>query len=274
MKWHYDLCGAEPIIRDIPVYSAAIICKGTPMSSGVTATELNNGRAIVATGTALARIIGVTNEEVTAADALAVNATGHEHYAKLIINPYAVYLAQYDVSDTYDITNTVASATGVELTSADNGEVNQTGFWLYVTNNVGTYTAGGFGNLFCAGAVTAATGYTATTGYTSGLKATTTSDHFIAMYARYGATIANGTVNLVVNNTTGLTTDIAGQYATSATGHAVVLENYIVSKARPMEPLVNSRHSGYNYAGEDPDFYADVFLADSVLRATYTRAIA
>jgi len=272
MHFHYDLTQAEPILRDIPVYAnAAIITKGTPMESGVTATEVNNGRAIVATGSTLTNIIGVTNEEISAANATAVLATGFETYAKHIINPLAVYLTQYATSASYDVAITTADSTGKSVTSSDQGNANMTGYWVYITN-IGS-SVGGYGNLFCSGAVTSTTAMTAVTSYDDNLSANIVNDTFISMHPRYGAGVAGGNIDLVMSTTAYGTTTISGQVAGAGSGAVVVLENYIQSKARPLEPLVISRHSGYNYKSEAPTFWADVFLPEQVVFGTYTRAI-
>lgn len=262
MRYHYDVTGAEAIVRDIPVYAAQAIPEGIAMGAGVTATEVNNGRAIVATGTELARIIGVTNETVSAANALAVLATGYENYAKLIINPFAIWLTKYDTAASYDIALTGADATGKSCTAADIGNANETGFWVYITD-VGGSTAG-FGNLFCTGAVTGTTVLTAVTDYDNSLSANAIGDTMILMHPRYGAGVAGGNIDLV-NSSATVEATISGQVAGAGSGAAVVLENYITSKQRPLEPLVISRHSGINYKGEDPDFYADVFLPEHML---------
>ncbi len=270
MHFHYDLTQAEPILRDIPVYSTGIITKGTPMESDAIAT-VANGRAIPATGTALERIIGVTNEEISAANATAVAATGFETFAKIIVNPYAIYLTRYDQGASYDVPITTAASDGKSVTSADQGVANMVGYWVYITN-VGS-SVGGYGNLFCSGAVTSTTAMTAVTDYDNDLAANIVGDTFISMHPRYGAGVADGNIDLVLSTTANGTTTISGQVAGAGSGAAVVLENYITSKSRPMEPLVISRHSGYNYKGEAPQFWADVYLAETVLGGTYARSI-
>jgi hypothetical protein len=250
------------ICRDIPVYAAQAIPCGIPMCSGPVATEVNNGRAIVATGTSLANIIGVTNEAVTAANALAVLATGYETYAKIIINPFAIWLTQYDTGAAYDVALTSADATGKTITTADLGNNNQTGYWSYITSTGSS--SNGFGNLFCAGAATTTTVLTAVTDYDDDLKANAIGDTTILMFPRYGAGVVGGNIDLVCSSATAEAT-ISGQVAGAGSGAAIVLENYIVSSRRPMEPLVISRHSGKNYAAENPKFYADVFMPEHLL---------
>jgi hypothetical protein len=255
MRWHYDVTGAEPILRDIPVYAAAALTRDTAMCSGAVATEVNNGRAIVAAPTVLSNIIGVLQEDVTAAKALAVLATGYENYAKHIINPFAVWFAKYSQLTADLGTTNAADTTGKTVTAADTGAANQTGYWVYISSLGGTLLTGGYGNLFCVGAATGTTVMTAVTDYDDHLNGNIVGDRFIAMYPRYGATAVGGSVNLATN-----CIDVAGTVATAATGSAIVLENYIAQVNGPMEPLVIKQHSGNVY--KNSQFYADLMFSE------------
>jgi len=258
MRWHYDVTGAEPIIRDIPVYSSGALIEGQPMMSGPVATDVNNGRSIPAVATVVKNIIGVLQEPVTAANALAVVLTGYEKYAKHIINPFAVWLAEYSQTTTDTIILTGADATGKTCTSADFGTDHETGCWDYITSQgVGT----GHGNLFCVGAITTTTVHTAVTDYDDYLKANAIGDYDLILHARYGATVAAGTVNL----SAAALNKITGHLATECTGAMMVLENYIEGNGIPMQPLVISQHSGNNYKGDAPRFYGDVVFQNHLL---------
>jgi hypothetical protein len=260
MKWHYDVTGAEPIIRDIPVYNSGAITRGTAMCSGPVATEVNNGRSIIASPAVLSNIIGVIQEDVTAANALAVLATGFETYAKHIINPFAVWLAEYATGASDDIAITTASATGKSVTAPDTGDANQTGSWVYITG-VGS-SIGGKGNLFCVGGATGTTVLTAVTDYDDYLKANIVSDTFITLHPRYGATVVGGSVSL---DSTSI--KVQGLLASGNTGAALILENYIESAVRSLQPLVISTHSGINFASENPRFYGDLMFSEHLLAA-------
>ena len=260
MNWHYDVTGAEPIIRDIPVYAAAALTRGTAMCSGPVATAVNPGRSIVADPVVLSNIIGVLQEDVTAANALAVAATGYETFAKHIINPFAVYLAAYSELTADQNTVSVADSTGKTITAADTGTADQEGYWFYVTDYASS--TGGFGNLFCAGATTGTTVLTAVTSYDDYLNGNVINDRYIGLYARYGATAVGGAVNLATN-----AKDLAGPVATGPAGSAIVLENYIESSRRSLTPLVISEFSGKNYKSEDPRFYGDVMFSEHLLVA-------
>ena len=64
LKWHYDVTGAEPIIRDTRIYNSGALERGTAMCAGPVATAENTGCAIVADGDVLSNIIGVLQEDV------------------------------------------------------------------------------------------------------------------------------------------------------------------------------------------------------------------
>ena len=254
MKFHYDVSGAEPIIRDIRVYSASTaLTVGSAMCAGAVGTAENCGCAILADPDVLSNIIGVLQETITAANALGVVAEGVDKYGKILINPLAVYLAKYSTAaadDTVTSTTTAKTLTGTCVTDHERG-------WAYVTDT-GSST-GGFGNLFQIGASTSTTAIVAATSYDDNMTATNTSDTFIVMPAPYTADVAGGGIDLATN-----AIDLSG-YAGTGAGACMVLENYITSKHRPLEPLVCSRHSGYNYKSEDPTFYGDIMFPEHLL---------
>lgn len=259
MQWHYDVTGAEPILRDIRVYNVGALNKGTVMASGPVATAENCGAAIKANAAVLSNIIGVLNEDLTAAQALSVVATGVDKYGKLIINPFAVYLAKYSKLAADDLAITAADATGKTITAAAFVTDHERS-WAYITNVGGT--ANGFGNLFQVGAVTGTTVLTAATSFDDNLAGNAIGDTVIVTHADYGADVAGGSVNLATN-----CEDLQGYTGAAAAGAGMVLDVYISSKNRPMEPLVCARHSGSNYKNEDPDFYGDVMFSEHLLAA-------
>ena len=264
MKYHWDLTGAEAILKDYPIYSAAAVPNGTVMCAGPIATNENCGRVIVATGTALQNIVGVTNEAVTAANALGVIATGVENYVQMIINPFAVWLTEYNTAAAYDIAVTSADTTGKTLTATDTGNQDQCHYWAYITDTGSS--VGGYGNLFCVGADSGGTTVlTAMTSYDDNLAGNIVGDTFILMHAPLMEGVAAGNIDLVTSTTA--ETTISGQVAGAGTGAALVVETYIKSDYRPLESLVVSRHSGYNYKSEDPKFYADVYMCEHLFGA-------
>lgn len=255
MRYHYDVTGAEVILRDIPVYGAAALPYGALMASGPVATTVNNSRSILADPAVMSNVIGVLNEDVSAADALAVVLTGVENYAKHIINPGAVYLADYAAAAT--VTTNGADVTGKTLTSADSGVANQVGCWCYVK------TGDGIGNLFMTGAVTGTTVMTAVTDYDDNLAGNASGDTYITTHLRYGSTVVGGDIDLDATLTL-----VNGVVAAGATGAAICLENYITSQVRPLEPLVIATHSGTNYAAEEAkglQLSADLWFPEHLL---------
>jgi hypothetical protein len=262
LKWHYDMCGAEPIIRDIRVYNSGALSRGTAMASGAVATAENTGAAIIADADVLSNIIGVLQEDLTAAQALSVVATGVDKYAKLIINPFAVWLAEYSQHADDDTVNTSASTTGKVITGTMVTD-HERG-WAYITD-AGSSTAG-FGNLFQIGAANSTTDITAATDYDDNMLGSSTADTFIVLIPPFSADVAGGSVNL--SAATGYASRAIEPYnASAAAGAAIVLENYIESPQRSLTPLVCSEHSGKNYKAEDPTFYGDLMFSEHVLGA-------
>jgi hypothetical protein len=260
MIWHYDVTGAEPIIRDVRVYNSGALLRGTAMASGPVATGNNGGAAIVADSDVLSNIIGVLQEDLTSGNALGVIATGVDKYAKLIINPFAVWLAKYSTHADDDVPCTAADTTGKSVTITQ--VTNHFRTWVYVTN---TYSdVYGFGNLFQVGAVTGTTVLTAGTDFDDYLRGNVIGDTVIVLPAPYQVDVAGGSIDL--SEAAGqISMQIAPYNATAGAGAAIVLENYITSKSQSMEPLVCSRHSGNNYAVANPTFYGDIMFSEHVL---------
>ena len=110
MKWVYDLTGAEPIIKDMPLYDAALIDQGELVMLGATtvfsagasagvalitasaAASVGANQAVNAVGISLekATTAGTTGSTVSIAAAHNIT-TGLVCYGKVIINPLAVY---------------------------------------------------------------------------------------------------------------------------------------------------------------------------------------
>jgi len=256
MRWHYDINGAEPIIRDIRVYNSGALLKGTVMCAGPVSTGNNDGCMIVADSNVLSNIIGVLQEDLSAANCLGVIATGVDFYGKCIINPGAIWLGKYSEHADDDNENTVASATGVLLTATM--VTNHYRSWAYITDT-GSST-GGFGNLFQVGAISGTASITAATSFAANMAASTTSDTFIVMPAPYGADTAGYGFDL--SEATGQISMQLQGYSGTGTGAMMLIENYITSSLRPLEPLVTAQHSGNNYKGEDPKFYGDVWFPE------------
>ena len=260
LKWHYDVTGAEPIVRDIRVYHVGALPKGTALCGGPVATANNQGCAIIPNPVDLDNIIGVLQEDLTAAQALSVVATGVDKYAKLIINPFAVWLGVYSQHADDDVVNSVADSTGKTLTITQVTD-HERG-WGYITGTGST--TGGAGNLFQIGASTNATSITAATDYDDNLKGTNTSDTCIVLIPPFTADVAAGSVNL--SAATGqVCAQIEPYNATAAAGAAIILENYMVSSNVPFGPLVCALHSGYNYDYNTVQLFGDLMFSETLL---------
>jgi hypothetical protein len=261
LRWHYDVTGAEPIVRDVRVYNSGALQKGTAMCGGAVATVENNGCAIVVTGNVLSNIIGVLQEDMTAAQCLGVVATGVDKYAKLIINPFAVWLGQYSEHADDDVPITSADTSGKTCTVTQ--VTNHTRAWAYCLVK-GTSAATGSGNLFQTGAITTTTVLTAATDYDDALLGNTTSDLVIVLPAPFNADVAGGSVDL--SDASGIKgMQIAGYSGTAGAGAAIILENYIESPKRSLQPLVCATHSGKNYVDENPKFFGDIMFSEHLL---------
>lgn len=270
LKFHYDVAGAEPIVRDIRVYNVGALEMGTAMCAGVVATAENCGAASVADSNVLQNIIGVLNEDLSAANCLSIVAEAEDFYGKIIINPFAVWLGLYSThADDDNVTTTTTSKVLTATMVTDHERA-----WCYVTDT-GSST-GGFGNLFQAGSSGGGTtAITAGTDWDDNLSSTTTAntDTFIVMPAAFTAgDVAAGGFDM--SEATGQISMQLQGYQGTGTGAMIPLENYITSKYRPMEPLVANKHSGYNFKDEDPKFYADVIFPEHILAGDSTRQIA
>ena len=113
MKWVYDLTSAEPIIKDMPIYDAALIDQGELVMIAATTvfTAGADGGYALITASAGASVgaaqgvncVGISMEKSTTVGstgsttsiAAAHNiTTGVVAYGKVIINPFAVYRAE------------------------------------------------------------------------------------------------------------------------------------------------------------------------------------
>lgn len=154
MKWSYDLTGAEPIVKDMPVYDSASISNGELLILGTTAftaggnagfglisaalTTVMTAHGLAAVGISLSNrttngaanatppslgIPTLQNPEGTFPSvAAALNVTtGLFATAKVIVNPFAVYRAEVTTADALPIASssgtTMFTVTGVPVSS-------------------------------------------------------------------------------------------------------------------------------------------------------------
>lgn len=270
MIWHYDLSNAEPIIRDLPVCGTTDILEGAVVGRVGAVTTAENRYAFQnAVYTTLADVVGVATEfydysahiSNSGANAATAAATGKTNYIKVIINPLAVWLAEF--SQHADDDTAVAGAadttgktwTGTCTAPGDNAEGN----WLYVTANGST--TGGAGNLWQIG-LSSTTLLTAATDYDNYLKGHTTSDTCIILHNPYMAQVVGGSIN--VSAVAGrIGTMIHGSpLAGTDTGAAITLQLYVTDKGTPLQPLRVEQHSGKNYDYATCRLFGDLFFMD------------
>lgn len=218
MKFIYDLAGSEQIVRDIPVYGAGTsIVEGAAVMRGAT-PGTNQGFAIVAAG-ALADILGVLKElhtnTVAGADSKQ-DGTAYT-YKRVLINPFAVYRAEYDASDSMAVAST--STTTVTVTSLED---DIDGGWLLGNDGRLEY-------------ITTSTSGSCTTKGTSGWTSANTLVKVLPL------------MHQLIKITTAGTK--LGTDAAAGSGRAVILENYLQANTVPLTKLNPTKHSGITYTG-------------------------
>lgn len=254
MKWVYDLCGAEPIIKDIIAYDAATIVNGEAIMLSGTYGAVT-GVPDTAGATQMVDAIGIALETKDTDDspsiAAAVNTTttvGH-CYIKAIVNPFAVYRAQYATAGIA----IAASATTQEIQVTGVGASTFDGQWIWFAASAGP----NFGQLrYCATSGTAATIDLDVVA----LNTITTADTFLSidMPLRYSS-ILDSTATMVSQTTVGPRT---------ATNLRVV--DVFIDKNEGMERLNYKTHRGLNVgskAAKLTKFYNDIICKDHVFGA-------
>lgn len=146
-KWHYDLTGAEMIIRDVPMSDASLIDTGQfLMQSAATDRHQETISGVTGASTEMVAGVGIALEKIgtagsqggyplqdpmdTQASINTPTATG-QRWGKAIMNPLAVFLAEYSQA-TADApaATTNASATTTPTITAIEQDIG--GGWLYV----------------------------------------------------------------------------------------------------------------------------------------------
>lgn len=153
MKWSYDLTGAEPIVKDMPVYDSATLVQGEMLMLGTSAftagadagyglvsaytTTVMSAAAVKAVGISLATkttnaasnttppSLGIPTTQNTGtipSVATALNiTTGVFCVTKVIVNPFAVYKAEVAQSDALSIASSSSTnmftVTGVPVST-------------------------------------------------------------------------------------------------------------------------------------------------------------
>ncbi len=139
MRWSYDLTGAEMIIKDEPVYDASEIVRGELLMLGTTDPGDGNdeGVSLVTAydstpADSAENAVGIALEDKDTDDSPSIasdysTSTG-PCYAKVIINPFAVYQAEHSLAAADDQAITSTSTTTVTIDTLSD-EID--GSWVY-----------------------------------------------------------------------------------------------------------------------------------------------
>lgn len=232
MRWYYDITGAEPIIRDCPVYDASSLADGELLMLGTTANNsADGGISLITAGTGTAGndavdAVGILTEDTyeSTAPSRTVDNTSGVYLGKVIINPFAVYLAEYDNGTSYDIAvESSSTTTTIYETLSTITANNLDGYWVLFVN-CSTSGVGGSLRMLTANA--------ATTFTIPALSATpSTSDNYI---------FANPAHSYAVRLTSGDAVDLdctPTLDAPEAATNIRVLQSFVQGDAQPFVPL-------------------------------------
>jgi hypothetical protein len=244
MKFLYDVNGAQLMIRSLPIYSgAAAIAKGAVIIKG-TADDTSEPFAVVGSG-ACADTIGVLEEAVAATDTDSAIGGTALNMVKAVINPGAVYLAEYSqlVADTIN-PSAVSSGTTFNCTSIADGA----GAWLYVISSTSNAARGQLQWVVADGTNTLTT-------KTAFSPVVDTDAYFLKILPQFCLT---GVLSAAA---TGLATTAA-----AGTMNICVLDNFIQADNIPLQRLDPRKHSGLTgLNSQHPHFYAEIMFRDHIL---------
>ncbi|MFA5234526.1 MAG: hypothetical protein WC390_09020 [Sulfurimonas sp.] len=247
MRFHYDLTGAEPIVRDVPVYDAASMANGELIMLGTTdpdsAVDMNVSFVtayVSGSNTEAVDALGIVNEDFSTAASIDNTPVEGSKFLKAIINPFAIYLCEYSQGTSDDVAITTGGvSTSVTITSIED---DIDAGWIYFPLAVG----GAAGKLRL---ITAATTNTLTV---DSAITTTTSDTIIKILPLFHAT-------------TNLTTDAKKLHSQAAIGEGVslrVVENYIEADGIPFKALRYADKGKNGLTGVR--IYADLVMLDHI----------
>ena len=239
MRWHYNLVhqSGGALVRDMVVYDSGLVAgQAVSLIAGANQCALQDP-----SGATLPDIVGVTCNAPSASTAIA---SGTLYFAKTIMNPDAVYLAEYDMTTTADIDVISSTATATTLGACDD---NLDGGWLYV--NTGT----GAGQLAFIGAANAVSVMTLDTTAPWDVTPDATSDVILVRppFAKNKDLEATWTKLASDEDETGL---------------MIVLENYIQAQSVAWGPLrPRQHHMLTNLSSAGLKLMSDVMFEDNVL---------
>ena len=242
MRHHYNLIaeGGGVVVRDCPVYDASTIVKGQALTYGASTV----GCVLIDATATAADVAGVANETVTASTTALT--TGTIVYAKTILNPDAIYLAQYDPSTSADV-NVISSTTAATTLGTCDDDLE--GSWLYCNSGTGVGQLGFIG---------AATTTVMTLDTTDPWAVAPDSSTDVLIIRKPWRAPADGGKDLDATFTMLLSDE-------DETGAIMVLENYIEATTIPFAPLRPRQHhalTGLNNVGVK--FWSDIFFKDNL----------
>ena len=277
MKYAYDLCGAEPIIKDMPVYDSALIDYGelvmldATSAANYTADEgagvsfitavgstptAGASQAIDALGICLEKADTGTGTDPTTGESKISVATAHNitstagpRFAKCIINPFAVYRAEHD-STGGDFTVAASATVGAARTTVT-GLTASTANGAYVYHNASAGDA--YGELRTVASSTAA-GIMVLNNVTASQSTVGDTVQIIPRKGRYSNPL-NAAGTMVSNgNTAGIST---------ATNLRVV-ENYIENEGG--FEILGAKHQNVKVeaTADKVSFYSDIMMKDHI----------
>lgn len=269
MKWAYDLCGAEPIIKDENIYDAYSISQGELLMLGASAfsaaadagVSFVSGATDTVAASAAVNAIGICLESKTTAGSPAGSApvdttsvaTAHnvttalKCYGKTIINPFAVYRAEMLTSSAAAV---AASATAGKITVTGVAAHTMNGAWVFFQATAGPAK----GNLRMV--VTSATaGSLLMDAATSTLQTTADTVLFVGQKNGYVHNISGG--SSTVNDAIYTITQTVGYAGTTLR----IVENYI-DRGQGMEILKYNIHRQISGLPATTHFYQDIMMID------------
>lgn len=245
MKFSYDILGGEAKITRLPVrHGGTAIATGAVLMKG-TSDDTNESFAVIG-ASALADAIGVIQEPVATTETDSAESTGVHLLKKVIINPLAVYLAEWSQAAADDQTGAVSSSTTFTLASVSA----MAGGWIYVSSLGGTTGAAGQLQYI------AADGSGTLTTLTAFSPAVISGDTFIKILPQFYKACELNTA----------ATKLASTTAADGTADIVVLENYIEATDIPFQRLDPAKHSGLTgLHNKNVKFYAEITFRNHLL---------
>ena len=261
-KWHYDLTGAEMIVRDVQVYDATDINTGEFLMQHATAANKQTFiTGYVDSSACMVNGLGISLERITTAGtqggtlqtydpidtaaSIATTVATGARYGKAIINPFAVYLTEYSQAAADDeavVGAGAAASTTVTITSLED---DIDGGWLYFTHLSGVQANKGQLRYLAASAAGSATTLTAAT--------CTTAETYIKILP------SNHELVDLDSSARYITTDAAASPVISLK----VVQNYINPNGGAMEVLRPKLHDSSVQWDSNTKFYADLVLLNS-----------